>query len=166
MANYNYIKENGLVFSKMIYSIIDGTDKSKWRDDEHRNEFKFGIVADYFKGIKDLIELDITDSNSLNSHKSYAESFFKLCERYKVEGNDCFKGKEDKHLEVLCSKIEDWINHSVVELRELEKRHYTKLAFDYKDNPNPSQQMASRTAQLKQDALLQIKNKNNKVNFG
>jgi hypothetical protein len=164
MAKYNYIKENSLTFSKMIYGIIDNTDTNKWRDDEHRNEFKFGIVADYFKGIKDLIELDITENSSLNSHMSYAESLFKLCERYKSEKNDCFKGKEDKHLELLCKKIEDWINHSVLELRELEKRHYTKLAFDYKDNPTIQQ--PNHLQQLKSDFALQMNKRKfeNKIN--
>jgi hypothetical protein len=164
MAKYNYIKENSLVFSKMIYGIIDGTDTTKWNDDIHRNEFKYGIVADYFKGIKNLLELDISENSSLNSHISYAESFFKLCERYKVEGNDSFIGKEDRHLELLCKKIEDWINHSVVELRELEKRHYTKLAFDYKDNPTP--QLPNHLQQLKSDFALNFNKRKfeNKIN--
>jgi hypothetical protein len=136
MANYNYIKENSLIFFKMVYEIIDGTETSKWRDDEYRNEFKYGIVADYINGLKNLLELDITEKSSLNGHKLYADSFAKLCERYKVEGNRCFIGKEDKHLEVLCLKIEDWIQNGIVELREAEKRHYTKSAFDYRDNPS------------------------------
>lgn len=136
MANYNYIKENGLVFSKMVYEIIDGTDSDKWRDAEHRNEFKYGIVSDYFNGLRDLLELNISENSPLSFHKIYVDSFCKLCERYKVEGNQCFSGKENKHLEVLCLKIEDWINNGIVELREAEKRHYTKLAFDYRDNPS------------------------------
>jgi hypothetical protein len=136
MANYNYIKENSLAFFKMVYEIIDGTDKGKWKDDEHRNEFKYGIVADYFTGLRNLSELDITENNPLNTHKLYADSFAKLCERYKIEGNQCFTGKEDKHLEVLCLKIDDWVHNGMVELREAEKRHYTKSAFDYRDNPS------------------------------
>jgi hypothetical protein len=136
MANYNYIKENSLAFFKMVYEIIDGTDKNKWRDDEHKNEFKYGIVADYFNGLRNLLELDISENNPLNTHKLYADSFAKLCERYKIEGNQCFTGKEDKHLEVLCLKIDDWVNNGMIELREAEKKHYTKSAFDYKDNPS------------------------------
>ncbi len=136
MANYNYIKENSLVFTKMIYEIIDNTSPDKWRDEEHRNEFKYGTVSDYVKGLRDLSELDIWEHSSLNGHKLYADSFAKLCERYKIEGNQCFTGKEDKHLEVLCSKIEDWIQDGIVELRRAEKKHYTKSAFDYKDNPS------------------------------
>jgi hypothetical protein len=154
MAKYNYINENSLLFSKMIYAIIDGTDTTKWRDDEHRNEFKYGIVHDYFNGIRDLLELNVSENSALNLHISYAESFFKLCERYKVEGNDCFIGKEDRHLELLCKKIEDWINGSVLELRELEKRHYTKIAFDYKDNP--TMQLPNHIQQLKSDFALTL----------
>jgi hypothetical protein len=166
MANYNYIKENSLVFSKMIYGIIDGTDTTKWRNEEHRNEFKYGIVSDYFKGIRELLVLDLPENSSLNSHKLYAESFFKLCERYKIEGEDCYKGKEDRHLEVLCEKIEDWIQNGILELRALEKKHYTKLAFDYRDNPTIQQ--PNHLQQLKHDAALQMsRNKNPyKVNFG
>ena len=164
MAKYNYIKENSLVFSKMIYAIIDGTDKSKWRDDEHRNEFKYGIVSDYVNGLRDLLELDIWEHSSLNVHKLYTDSFAKLCERYKIEGNQCFTGKEDKHLEVLCAKIEDWIENGIVELREAEKKHYTKLAFDYKDNPKP--QLPNHLQQLKSDFALNLNKRKfeNKIN--
>lgn len=164
MAKFNYIKENSLQFTKMIYGIIDGTDSNNWRDDEHRNEFKYSVVAEYIKGLAELISIDVYENNPINSHISSIESYFKLCERYKVEGNKCFEGKEDRHLELLSTKIKDWIDTGLVELRELEKRHYTKLAFDYKDNPTP--QLPNHLQQLRSDFALNMSKKKfeNKIN--
>jgi hypothetical protein len=164
MAKFNYIKENSLLFTKMIYSIIDGTDSSNWRDDEHRNEFKYGVVAEYINGLSDLISIDVYENNPINSHISAAETYFKLCERYKVEGNKCFEGKENRFLELLSTKIKDWIDNDLIQLRELEKIHYTKLAFEYKDNPTP--QLPNHLQQLRSDYALNMSKKKfeNKIN--
>jgi hypothetical protein len=154
MAKFNYIRENSLLFSKMIYEIIDNTDSNNWRDDEHRNEFKYSVVAEYIKGLADLISIDVYENNPINSHISSAESYFKLCERYKVEGNKCFEGKEDRHLELLSTRIKDWIDTGLVELRNLERIHHTKLAFDYKDNPTP--QLPNHLQQLRSNFTMNM----------
>jgi len=80
-----------------------------------------------------------------------------LCDRYKKIGNECFEDKSEHLLNLIVDNMKDWIQTDLdLELKKQEREHYIKIAFNKEENPH--QLMAGRNAQLKQQALYNIKN--------
>lgn len=166
MANYNYIKENYRAFSEMLNEAVDNYQVGKWTDKEERDGFKIYLLSDYILFLYEMNYLNIQANNPLYKQYQFSKKLFILCDRYKAGGfNNAIPVEGVKpFIELLGEHIKEFVDKDLTsELKKQEKIHYTNMAFAFRDEPNASQQLAGRTAQLKQDALLQIKNK---VNLG
>lgn len=162
MAQYNYIRENERAFRLMLNLVIDESSADNWRDIEHISQFKSGPLNDYVMFLHDLNQLDIQSNNPLYNQYQYSRTLFRICDIFKKDGIQAFKGNPDIILETLRNNIIDWFtNDRDLELKAQEKQFYTKICFAYKDEPNPSAQYNGRLAQLKEDGLNAIKNKSN-----
>jgi hypothetical protein len=159
MANYNYIRENEKAFRLMLLLVVDESSASNWRDIEHINEFKKGVLDDYIMFLHDMNQMDINSNNPLYEQFQYSKTLFRICDNFKKDGIEAFKGKPDIILDTLKNNIIDWFqNDRDLELKRQEKQFYTKISFAYKDEPNVSSQYNGRLAQLKEEVL---KSKNN-----
>ena len=148
----NYIRNNSSVFSEMIYAMIDAASESKWRDDEHKRNFKYVTTADYIRFLYDLGFLPIDRFNKLYKQYEFMIKLTVLCDRYKSIGSECYEGKSDKLLNLLVEHMMEWINNDLdLEIKKQEKIHYTKLCFNKEESP--SQQLAGRIAQLKEQSF-------------
>ena len=77
---------------------------------------------------------------------------------------DAFNGNEIKFYELLKQHMWQWLKQDLdLVLKEAERKHYTKLAFDYKNEPNASVQFNSYLASTKEAAMNNIYKK---VNLG
>jgi hypothetical protein len=159
MANYNYIRENDKAFRLMLLLVIDESSASNWRDIEHINEFKTGVLHDYIMFLQDMNQLDINANNVLYEQSQYSKTLFRICDNFKRDGVIAFKGNPDIILDTLKSNIIDWFqNDRDLELKRQEKQFYTKIAFAFKDDVNVSSQYNGRLAQLKEEVLKTKKN--------
>ena len=166
MANYNYIKENYRAFTEMLNEAVDNYQVGKWTDKEERDGFKIYLLSDYILFLYEMNYLNIQANNPLYKQYQFSKKLFILCDRYKAGGfSNAIPAEGIKpFMELLGEHIKEYVNKDLTaELKKQEKEHYTNMAFAFRDEQTPSQQLAGRTAQLKQDALSQIKNK---VNFG
>lgn len=153
----NYIKQNSKIFGQMIYDIIDSVPKTQWRNEEHKKDFKYVTTADYIRFLYDLGFLYIDSFNKLNKQYQFMVKLTTLCDRYKKIGNECFENKSEHLLNLIVENMKDWIQNDLdLEIKKQEREHYIKLAFN--NDSNPHQQMAGRNAQLKEQALRNIKN--------
>lgn len=128
MANFNYIKENYKVFSNLIYGNVD---RLPVKDQEARTNFK-SIVIDYINFLHDLQFLSIPSYSSLDKQVQYSKKLFILCDRLKSKSLE--EVIPDDAVEGFCVKLQehmkDWAHNDLdIELKKLEREHYTNLAF-------------------------------------
>lgn len=158
MANYNYIKENHKQFNLMLRLVVDESSANNWRDTEHITNFKNGVLSDYIMFLYNLNFLNIQANNSLYNQYQFGLKLFSICDNFKKDGVQSFKGGADTILQMLVVNIYDWFqNDRDIELKKQEKEFYTNLAFVPKDSE-----------MLKSDRISQLKleaSKNNKIKF-
>lgn len=152
----NYIRNNSKVFGNMIYDIIDSVPNNKWRNEQHKRDFKYVTTADYIRFLYDLGNLQIDTFNKLFKQYQFMLKLTVLCDRYKSIGSECYEGKSDKLLDLLVEHMMDWINNDLeLELKKQEKIHYTTLCYNKEDNP--SELLGRRIAQLKEQSHINFK---------
>jgi len=160
----NYIKENYSVFDKILNILVDSSQSTEWKNGEHRIEFKNLNLAGYREFLYNLSEIEIQANSQLYQQYQFCQNLFRLCERYKSIGMDAFNGNEIKFYELLKDNMWQWLKQDLnLVLKDSERKHYTKLAFDYKNEGNASVQFNSYLASTKEAAMNNI---HKKVNFG
>ena len=160
----NYIKENYSVFAKVLDILVDSSPATEWKSEEHRIEFKNLNLAGYRDFLYQLSNVEIQANSQLYQQYQFCQNLFRLCDRYKSIGSDAFNGNEIKYYELLKENMWQWLKQDLnLVLKESERKHYTKLAFDYKNEGNASVQFNSYLASTKEAAMNNI---HKKVNFG
>ena len=158
----NYIKENYSVFAKVLDILVDSSPATEWQNEEHRIEFKNLNLSGYREFLYNLNFIEIQSNSRLYQQYQFCQQLFRLCDRYKSIGNDAFNGNEIKFYELLKEHMWQWLKQDLdLVLKEAERKHYTKTAFAYKDEPNPSVQFNSYLAKTKEAAMNNIHKKSN-----
>jgi hypothetical protein len=149
--------KNERQFRKMMLDIVNTSSETLWSSDEHKKEFMYISILDYIDFLSALSFVGNTSNSHLNKHFDYLNAMLILNDRYNSIGKEAFRNNPDELLDRLQQYIQHWSKNELnKELRILEKNHYKSLAFSNEENPH--QQMAGRTAQLKEQALRNIKN--------
>jgi len=149
--------KNERQFRKMMLESVNTTSEKMWNSDEHKKEFMYISVLDYIDFLCALSFIGNTSNSQLNKHFDYLNQLLILSDRYNSIGKEAFRNNSDELLDRLQQYIQHWSKNELnKELRILEKNHYKSLSFSNEENPH--QQMAGRTAQLKEQALRNIKN--------
>ena len=160
----NYIKENYSTFDKVLNILVDSSSTTEWENEEHRTEFKNLNLAGYRDFLYKLNDIEINANSQLYQQYQFCQQLFRLCDRYKSINMDAFNGNEIRFYELLKEHMWQWLKQDLdLILKEAEKKNYTKLAFDYKNEQNPSVQFNSYLASTKEAAMSNI---HKKVNFG
>lgn len=160
----NYIKENYSTFDKVLNILVDSSSTTEWKNEEHRTEFKNLNLAGYRDFLYKLNDIEINANSQLYQQYQFCQQLFRLCDRYKSINMDAFNGNEIRFYELLKEHMWQWLKQDLdLILKEAEKKNYTKLAFDYKNEQNPSVQFNSYLASTKEAAMSNI---HKKVNFG
>lgn len=155
MANYNCIRENERQIKFFLNIVVDESSANRWRDLQHINEFKSGVLHDYFMFQHDLHQLRIDKNNSLSEQYEFGQKIWQLTEKFNKEGIATLKA--DLILEMLERMIYDWFqNDRDLELKRQEKEHYTKLAFMSGNELSPSSMNHGRIAQQKEMVFKNI----------
>jgi hypothetical protein len=110
------------------------------------------------------IELEVRVYKSDFMESALTQQLFRLCDRYKSINMDAFNGNEIRFYELLKEHMGQWLKQDLdLILKEAERKHYTKIAFDYKNEQNASVQFNSYLASTKEAAMSNIYKK---VNLG
>ncbi len=153
---YNYIKENFRAFSEMLNETVDAYPVGSWENKDERDGFKIYLLSDYIMFLYNMNYLPIQANNPLYKQKEFCKKLFIMCDRYKSGGlyNAIPKDKISQFIDMLGEHIKEYVNNELdLELKKQEKQFYSKMAFAYKDEPNPVQQYNGRLAQLKEEAF-------------
>ena len=160
----NYIKENYSTFDKVLNILVDSSSTTEWKNEEHRTEFKNLNLAGYRDFLYKLNDIEINANSQLYQQYQFCQQLFRLCDRYKSINMDAFNGNEIRFYELLKEHMWQWLKQDLdLILKEAERKHYTKIAFDYKNEQNASVQFNSYLASTKEAAMSNIYKK---VNLG
>ena len=161
----SYFRENYNEITKMLDKFVDSNPtKYNLINDEMLSEFKTEVLWDYTEFLYSLSYINLDINSNLYKHWKYSEQINNLCKQTSGDISNVDSNTIDMFLDKLRDNIKDWYKNKLnVELKEAERKHYTTLAFDYKNDINPSDYSSNRINQLKQEAG---KNMNrNKFNY-
>jgi hypothetical protein len=160
----SYFKENYNKITKMINEFVDcNPAEYKLINDEMISEFKLEVLWDYTEFLYSISYLTLDVRSNLYNHWKYSEQLNNQCKQLDGLAPSSLPTETiNKFLNVLRVNMKDWYKNKLsIELKGIEKKHYTTLAFDYKNDINPSDYSHSRINQLKQEAGKNMKHKFN-----